>query len=147
MDEKAISQRTRDFLRTKGFFVLRHSDSFTTGIPDMSVHANGKTLWVEDKYLSVQMSLFEKPVTVLDLTEIKISARMFITKKRQVQLLNMVKLEVHSLAQYWLYVEAHGLHFISILSPRVVFDSFYKDAAISIELRKVDEWRRQFNLV
>ena len=54
-------------LKRRGFAVLKHSDRFTAGIPDLSAtmdmggaRARGITLWLEVKYLRGKLTLFNE---------------------------------------------------------------------------------------
>jgi hypothetical protein len=145
-NEQTLSERTREVLVKREFFVLKFNDASRTGIPDMQISANGKTVWVEDKYLSLQFGIggSKNPV---QLTEVCVSARAFISKDRLVQLVTMCKLQKHAyLAQYWLYIECDGKYYIAALEPRKVFESFRDDTEMKFSVMGVTEWRQNFEI-
>lgn len=141
-NEAILSERTREVLKQRGFLVFKFNDSSRTGIPDMQISANGKTVWVEDKYLSI--SVIDKNSVI---ESIAISARAFIEKERMVQLVTMCKLQKHSYrAEYWLYIEHAGKYYVAALEPRKVFESFRDDSPIHMKLTGVTQWRQNFTL-
>lgn len=52
-EQKLVSklmEKMREELQPEGYVCLRHEDSFTSGIPDISVTAFGRTSWWEAKH-------------------------------------------------------------------------------------------------
>ena len=142
MTEATISQYTRNELSKRGFHVLKHNDSSRSGVPDMTIHQDHKTLWVEDKLLKISKGITgDNPDT---LSRISVSARDFIEPERMTQMVEMVKLERFSFAQYWIYVEYSGKCYISILSPSTVWKSYRSDTKILMDLVLASQHRAAF---
>lgn len=136
MDERSISGLTRADLARRGFFVIKHEDSITQGIPDMSITRDGITLWVEDKYFDAG-------------AEIKtfVTARSIISKKRYTQLVTCTKLEFHGFAEYWVYQNVKGKAYVGRVSPRLMLHAY--NAKDYIEIKNImerSEWVRQFRM-
>lgn len=143
MNEAYVGSKTRQILRERGFFILKHADKSTIGIPDMSIHKNGKTLWVEEKLIYCNEDDIEKIGESLVLI---VHPKEFIVKDRMTQLNTMLNLERNSLAEYWIYVRAQKKTFIAKVSPKIVFNNIRADQTIVFNLHLLDEFRINFSL-
>lgn len=59
INERNITEKLMERLRAdlRGAVVIKHADSFTAGVPDVSVSIVGSTNWIEVKYLRAGDSL------------------------------------------------------------------------------------------
>lgn len=137
MDERSISADTRKGLRKRGFYVTKHEDMSTIGVPDMTIDGNGRTLWVEDKYIAVN--------------ELRnsIGARTLVVPKRRPQMVSMVQHTIHSLAEYWLYQNVNGEVFVGWLNPIEVYQAYVSNNRTQVLIRDIlprSQWVETFAL-
>lgn len=125
---------------------MKLNDSARSGVPDMVISGHGKTMWVEDKYVSVQYGIAGRDNPNV-LTSVTMQARNFISLDRMTQLVTLGKLQKHSYrAEYWLYVECGGKHYIAALKPRDVFESLRDRTEMTFNVMGIGEWIKTFDI-
>lgn len=96
MTEASWTSTIVTHLRNNGCVVFKHSDSFTTGVPDVSVTCLSYTTWLEMKYIKHDENFYK-----------------FVMKKK-IQFFNMTALEAAGRAKY-VFQKAGQMY---IFSPR-----------------------------
>lgn len=101
---KTESQQTADLVQefrksNPTWVVLKHSDRFVKGIPDVSISQGRRTLWLERKRLNKKSQVLERPGTWVD---------------------NLVQLELLTRLDGWYHVYDPRIDRSAILSARLV---------------------------
>ena len=116
MNESSLTQSFQKDLRDRGYFVMKHSDRFTKGVPDTSASKHGVTTWLEFK--AIKLKRYKRSFDwsrVID---------------NQVQLATMVSLERYAVAKYVLFEIVDGFHETFICSPTNVWYSVSNKKAV-----------------
>ena len=135
MDERSITKSVRSKLEERGFYIIKHEDHSTIGVPDMSITGNGTTLWVEDKY-------FEGSTL-----KVFLNARKIASKKRYSQLVTLVNLWRKGNATYWIYQNVNGKVMIGSCTPMDVLRAWSTNSLVKIEnVMELSEWVKEFQM-
>ncbi len=89
MTESQYTSRDVKFLKDNGVVAFKHSDRFTTGIPDATATCVGRTTWLEYKALTLKESFYAR------------------TQEDKVQFFNMVALEAANIGKVF-YIMVKG---------------------------------------
>jgi hypothetical protein len=118
--ESQLSGKFLNVLKEHGCKVIKHSDSFTIGVPDASVSLNHRTVWLEFKHLERRTS------------KGTIDWRVIIKGKDMVQLMTMVELEKKAIAYYVLFYTVNRVHETYLFYPATILAAIKAGASITV---------------
>jgi len=112
MTESSLTQIVQTTLRKAEFYVIKHADRFTVGVPDTTASKGGVTWWLEHKLIKLK----SWPVGLSMSDHLS-------PEERGIQLATMVELQKKARATYCLFVATPGQWRLVLAPPDAVLHS------------------------